>query len=89
MKKRKAKSHRTEMRAEYDFSDGVRGKYAERFSEGTNIVVLDRDVAEVFKSSAAVNRALRAMKQKANGAPGGKTRSAHSTKRVNRKTVDL
>jgi hypothetical protein len=37
-----------DMLDEYDFSDGVRGKHAERYSEGTNIVVLPPDVAEVF-----------------------------------------
>jgi uncharacterized protein YbbC (DUF1343 family) len=47
------------MRAEYDFTDGVRGKYAKRFAEGTNLVVLDPDVAKAFKTSAAVNEALR------------------------------
>ena len=49
------------MRAEYDFSTGVRGKYAKRFSKGTNIIVLDPDVAKVFKDSKAVNNALRAL----------------------------
>jgi len=48
-----------EMRPEYDFSKGVRGKYVERFREGTNVVVLDPDVAAEFKDSAAVNNALR------------------------------
>jgi hypothetical protein len=48
-----------EMRAEYDFQGGVRGKYARRFAQGTNVVVLDPDVAAAFPDSAAVNRALR------------------------------
>ena len=48
-----------EMRPEYDFNKGVRGKYAQRFREGTNVVVLDPDVAAEFKDSAAVNDALR------------------------------
>jgi hypothetical protein len=47
------------MRSEYDFSQGVRGKYAKRFSEGTNLVLLDPDVAIEFPSAAAVNKALR------------------------------
>jgi len=47
------------MRPEYDFSRGVRGKYAKRFSEGTNLVLLDPDVAAEFPSAAAVNKALR------------------------------
>lgn len=51
------------MRREYEFRGGVRGKYAARFRKGTNIVVLDRDVAAVFHDSLAVNRALRALLQ--------------------------
>jgi hypothetical protein len=50
-----------EMRAEYDFSAGVRGKYAKRYANGTNLVLLDPDVATAFGDSAAVNRALRAL----------------------------
>jgi len=49
------------MRAEYDFSGGVRGKYLERFRQGTNLILLEPDVATVFKDSAAVNEALRAL----------------------------
>jgi len=49
------------MRAEYDFSGGVRGKYAARFRQGANVVVLDPDVAEAFPTAEAVNRALRAL----------------------------
>lgn len=44
---------------EYDFSRGVRGKYAQRVAEGTNLVLLDPDVAAQFRSARAVNRALR------------------------------
>ena len=47
------------MRSEYDFSQGLRGKYAKRFSEGTNLVLLDPDVAIEFPNAAAVNKALR------------------------------
>jgi hypothetical protein len=50
-----------EMRPEYDFSGGVRGKYAERYAQGTNVVLLDPDVAAVFSDSESVNRALRAL----------------------------
>ena len=50
-----------EMLEEYDFSGGVRGKYAARFAEGANVVVLDPDVAEVFTDSESVNQALRAL----------------------------
>ena len=48
-----------EMLPEYDFSGGARGKYADRYAAGTNVVVLDPDVAEVFGSSQEVNDALR------------------------------
>ncbi|MBX3715996.1 MAG: hypothetical protein KF738_08345 [Burkholderiales bacterium] len=48
------------MRAEYDFTGAVRGKYHDRLGEeGSNVVVLDPDVAKVFPDSTAVNEALR------------------------------
>lgn len=50
---------RGEMRAEYDFSKAVRGKHHRAYRQGTNVVLLDPDVAAVFKDSAAVNSALR------------------------------
>ena len=46
---------------EYDFSRGERGRYAKAYAEGTNVVLLDDDVARVFPDSATVNRALRAL----------------------------
>ncbi len=49
-----------EMRSEYDFSTAVRGKYYKRYLEGSNVVVLQPDVAKRFKTSASVNQALRA-----------------------------
>jgi len=49
------------MREHYDFSGGVRGKYAARYAEGTNVIVLAPDVAEVFPDSIAVNEALRTL----------------------------
>jgi hypothetical protein len=52
-----------EMLDEYDFSRGVVGKYAKQYAEGTNIVLLDPDVAKVFPDSEAVNHALRALAQ--------------------------
>ena len=52
-----------EMLDEYDFSQGVVGKYARQYAEGTNIVLLDPDVAQVFPNSEAVNQALRAIAQ--------------------------
>ena len=58
-KKPEKKNEVNELRAEYDFSDGQRGKYAARFKEGTRVVVLEPDVAAVFPTSEAVNAALR------------------------------
>lgn len=49
------------MRPEYDFRGGVRGKYVSRYREGTNVVVLEPDVAAAFPTADAVNRALRAL----------------------------
>ena len=51
MKKEADKAGADELREEYDFSRGVRGKYAQRYSEGTNIIILDADVAKVFRDS--------------------------------------
>ena len=48
-----------DMRPEYDFSAGVRGKHHEQFKTGTNVVFLDADIVEVFRDSESVNRALR------------------------------
>ena len=50
-----------EMLPEYDFSGGVRGKYAKQYASGTNVVVLSPDVAEAFPNAEAVNNALRAL----------------------------
>ncbi len=56
-----SRGHVEEMRAEYDFSGGERGKSATMFGKGTVMVVLDPDIAEVFPTGADVNRALRAI----------------------------
>lgn len=67
MKKAKGEKE-LDMLPEYDFSKGVRGKYAKRYAEGTNIVVLSPDTAKVFRTSESVNEALRTFM---------KARSAH------------
>jgi hypothetical protein len=61
MKKVKSQVADDEMRPEYDFSGAVRGKYYERFQQGSNLVLLDPDVSAAFPTSAAVNQALRAL----------------------------
>lgn len=55
------------MRNEYDFSSGVRGKHHEVYRQGTNLILLEPDVAEVFKDSATVNFALRTLVNIARG----------------------
>lgn len=59
MKKAGKPAGNGEMLAEYDFRGGVRGKYAARYAEGCNVVVLAPEVAEVFRDSRSVNAALR------------------------------
>ena len=49
------------MRPEYDFSGAVRGKTAARYAEGSNVVLIDPDVLDVFPDANAVNEALRAL----------------------------
>ena len=60
MRKRKD-SESTEMRAYYDFSGGVRGKYVGRIRGGGNVVTLDADVAKLFPDSRWVTHALRTL----------------------------
>jgi len=62
---------KTPMRDEYDFSQGVRGKYTDRVGEGTNVVVLDPDIAAEFKDDEAVNRVLRAYLKERRAKAGG------------------
>ena len=61
------KAETKEMRPEYDFSGGVRGKHHRAYREDTNIVLLEPEVARVFRDSAAVNRALRMLIDLADG----------------------
>jgi hypothetical protein len=64
MKRTNPKPTDENMLPEYDFASmkgGVRGKYAQRYRAGTNLVLLDPEVAEAFPTEAAVNQALRAV----------------------------
>jgi hypothetical protein len=66
MKKKSPKSEERAMKSDYDFSQAVRGKYARRYAQGTNVVILEPDVAKVFPTSKAVNSSLRKiMRQRA------------------------
>lgn len=67
-----------ELRPQYDFSGGVRGKYVARYRAGTNVIVLDPDVAARFPDAVSVNRALRAVAELADGTPP-KSRSRRHT----------
>ena len=86
--KARARSDRDEMRPEYDFdySTAVRGKYYRRLlTEGANVVILDRDVARSFRSSAAVNEALRSLlkmseaTRRLTARPSGRGRASRAT----------
>jgi len=48
-----------DMLEEYDFSNGIRGKYAKRYKESVNIIKLDSDITKFFPDSKSVNEALR------------------------------
>ncbi len=50
-----------DMLEEYDFSKGVRGKYSQKYAEGTNVVVIEPDVAKYFPDHDTVNNALRSL----------------------------
>lgn len=66
-----------DLRSEYDFSDGVRGKHHQQYKAGTNVVFLDPDIARAFKDSESVNQALRLLldlaKRQAPPGSGGMT----------------
>jgi hypothetical protein len=72
--RRAAPSERDEPLPEYDFSRGVRNKYAERYRAGTNLVLLEPDVAERFPDSESVNRALRSLLDNTQGGGGRRRR---------------
>ena len=54
-------NQKDEMLEEYDFSNGVRGKYAKRYKEGVNIIKLDSDITKFFPDAKSVNEALRTL----------------------------
>ena len=59
MNKPEEDRHEQDLLPEYDFSQGVRGKYAKRYEEGSNVVVVAPDLVAAFPTSEAVNDALR------------------------------
>ncbi len=65
-----------EMREEYDLRGGVRGKFFAEYQKGTNVVLLEPDVAKAFRTSDAVNRALREYLSERGGATKTSKRQA-------------
>lgn len=55
------KNEQDEMLEEYDFTDGIRGKYAKEYSKGSNIVKIDKDLLRIFPDEKAINDALRGL----------------------------
>ena len=76
MKKEWSAKRGDEMRKEYDLSklEGVRGKYYRRVTAGTNLVLIEPDLAHMFPDSEAVNRALRVLAEAAQTASAPKRR---------------
>ena len=70
MKKQVEMERDSDMLDDYDFSQGVRGKYVQRFAQGSNVVVLAPDVAEIFPDSESVNTALRLLVEVAGRSTG-------------------
>jgi hypothetical protein len=73
------------MRGEYDFSElkgGVRGKYFKQAKVGTNLVLIDPDLAKVFPDGESVNRALRLLLEAASDATEASRRSREEAKKA-------
>lgn len=86
MKKATSRKRTDELRPEYDLSKlggGVRGKYYEKAITGTNLILIEPELAEVFPSSESVNRALRALMDTAAAAVGHR-RNRPPNKRLRR-----
>ena len=82
MKKESANKRPEELRPEYDLSSlqsGVRGKYYRQAKAGTNLVLIEPDLANLFPNSQAVNRALRVLADAAHAAAGSKARRTPSS----------
>lgn len=73
-KSRKSAADADTMRSEYDFSNAVRGVTAARYAQGTNVVLLEPDVAQLFPDSRAVNEALRTLARLARVTPRPRAR---------------
>ena len=87
MKKASAKPDNNELRPEYDLSKlkgGVRGKYYKQATAGTNLVLIDPELSEVFPDTESVNRALRLLADTAASAAGKTRQRSPANKRLKR-----
>lgn len=88
MKEASAKKNNDDLRAEYDLSQlkgGVRGKYYREATAGTNLVLIDPELANVFPDTESVNRALRLLADTAESATSTKGhRNTAAKKRIKR-----
>ena len=86
MKKKSSAEKVCEPQAEYQLDkllpDGVQGKYVERYRKGTNLILLEPDIARAFPTHEAVNHALRLVMQLSGIARSSKTVASHEEKRA-------
>jgi hypothetical protein len=85
MRKELAKRHDDDLRPEYDLTrlkGGVRGKYYKQATAGTNLVLLEPDVARAFPDSSSVNRALRLLQEVARKSSRGSRKSTGARRRA-------
>jgi hypothetical protein len=83
----KSKAKSDQMRPEYDFSQGARGKYFQRYMQSSNVVVLEPDVANAFPNAEAVNDALRGLMRVAQRTTGLTRRSSGRAKNPARRST--
>jgi len=85
MRKESMKRRRDELRPEYDLArlkGGVRGRYYQRATAGTNLVLLEPDVARAFPDSNSVNRALRLLHDVATKSAGRRRKATNGRRRA-------
>lgn len=90
MKKASAKKNNDNLRPEYDLSQlkgGVRGKYYQEATAGTNLVLIDPELTNVFPDSESVNRALHLLADAAESAASSKGNRSAATKKRNKRSA--
>lgn len=84
MSPRRKAEYDDDLLPEYDFSGAVRGKYYPRYRQGTNVVLLDPDIAAVFRNSAIVNDTLRLLVSLARAKVSGQKRTGRRPRSPNK-----